>query len=279
MAYPEHITPRVAAMGAWHLPSPRRFNHGDHGGVFIGFAEIRRAGSGTRKIGMMNPILRRVFRAEHIHGVHVSRACSGVSGVGHDASASAIGGIMVRRTPEQAREIVNAVKYAPLGKRGVGLGSSITDFLVPDPAAYFREANENTTVITMIESPLGLANAGAIAATEGVDVLWVAISILTASHGIPAQFHHAQFLEALRGVIAAARSHGKVAAINPSTPEQAEEWSQLGFHMPFRGARHHITSCAMPLSAAISTLRARVAKAAAHYSSRVGRHNPLRRVS
>jgi len=157
---------------------------------------------------------------------------------------------------------VNAVKYAPLGKRGVGLGSSHTDFLVPDPAAYFREANENTTVITMIESPLGLANAGAIAATEGVDVLWVGHFDLTQAMGIPAQFHHAQFLEALRGVIAAARSHGKVAAINPSTPEQAEEWISLGFNAISWG--NDTTILRNALSAAISTLRARVAKAAAH---------------
>ncbi|PYT31189.1 MAG: hpch/hpai aldolase [Acidobacteria bacterium] len=176
--------------------------------------------------------------------------------------AGALGAMVANvETPEQAREIVNAVKYAPLGKRGVGLGSSHTDFLVPDPAAYFREANENTTVITMIESPLGLANAGAIAATEGVDVLWVGHFDLTQAMGIPAQFHHAQFLEALRGVIAAARSHGKVAAINPSTPEQAEEWISLGFNAISWG--NDTTILRNALSVAIRTLRARVAKAAA----------------
>src|SRR6476660_1735853 len=52
-------------------------------------------------------------------------------------------GVMVANveTPEQAREIVSAVKYAPMGHRGVGLGSSHTDFVVPDPASYFRDAN------------------------------------------------------------------------------------------------------------------------------------------
>ena len=70
-------------------------------------------------------------------------------------------GVMVANveTPEQAREIVGAVKYAPMGHRGVGLGSAHTDYVVPDPASYFREANENTTVIAMIESPRGVANA------------------------------------------------------------------------------------------------------------------------
>jgi 2-keto-3-deoxy-L-rhamnonate aldolase RhmA len=62
-----------------------------------------------------------------------------------------------------------------MGHRGVGLGSAHTDFVVPDPPAYFREANENTTIIAMIESPRGVANADAIAAMPGVDVVWVGL--------------------------------------------------------------------------------------------------------
>src|ERR1700683_4904177 len=72
-------------------------------------------------------------------------------------------------TGEQARSIVQAVKYAPLGNRGVGLGTAHNDSVPPkDPVAYFRESNENTTVICQIESTKGLANLDAIAATEGV---------------------------------------------------------------------------------------------------------------
>src|SRR6266849_3491413 len=105
-------------------------------------------------------------------------------------------GVMVANveTPEQAREIVDAVKYAPLGHRGVGLGSAHTDFIMPDPAAYFREANQNTTVIAMIESPRGVANADAIAATRGVDVLWVVHVDVRQAMWSPVQFHHADFL-------------------------------------------------------------------------------------
>ena len=69
-------------------------------------------------------------------------------------------GIMVGNveTPEQAKSIVNAVKYAPLGSRGVGLGTAHNDYLMPDPVKYMQWANENSTVICQIESPVGLAN-------------------------------------------------------------------------------------------------------------------------
>lgn len=144
--------------------------------------------------------------------------------------AGALGAMVANvETTGQAREIVNAVKYAPMGSRGVGLGAAHTDFAVPDPATYFREANENTTIIAMIESPLGVSNAGAIAAIPGIDVLWVGHFDLTQAMGIPAQFHHPDFLEALRTVIAATRRHGKLAGINPGALEQAQEWIAAGF--------------------------------------------------
>ena len=144
--------------------------------------------------------------------------------------AGALGAMVANvENAEQAREIVNAVKYAPEGRRGVGFGTAHTGYLAPDPVTYMREANANTTVICMIESPSGLHNVDAIAETAGVDVLWVGHFDLTQAMGIPAQFDHPAFLEALRQVVAAANAAGKVAGINPGTLEQAREWMRLGF--------------------------------------------------
>ena len=142
-------------------------------------------------------------------------------------------GIMVANveTAAQAKEIVDACKYAPLGRRGVALGGAHNDFRMPDPAEYFRYANDNTTVITMIESPIGVANVDAIAATPGVEVLWVGHYDLTQAMGIPAQFQHPDFLAALDAVIAAARRHGKQAGIQPGRVEDAQQWRQIGFNV------------------------------------------------
>lgn len=142
-------------------------------------------------------------------------------------------GIMVANveTAAQAKEIVDACKYAPMGKRGVALGGAHNDFVMPDPVEYFRYANDNTTVVTMIESPAGLANADAIAATPGVDVLWVGHYDLTQAMGIPAQFQHPDFLAALRTVTTAAKRHGKQAGIQPGRAEDATQWHALGFNV------------------------------------------------
>jgi 2-dehydro-3-deoxyglucarate aldolase/4-hydroxy-2-oxoheptanedioate aldolase len=142
-------------------------------------------------------------------------------------------GVMVGNveTADQARAIVSAVKYAPLGNRGVGLGTAHNDYIPPDPVAYMREANENTTVICQIESRTGLANLNAIAGTEGVDALWVGHFDLSQSMGIPGQFEDPHFVEALSSVVNAAETHRKASAIQPGTMEQAERWLALGFRV------------------------------------------------
>ena len=142
-------------------------------------------------------------------------------------------GVMVGNveTPEQARTIVNAVKYAPMGNRGVGLGTAHTDYVAPDPAAYFRESNENTTIIAQIESTTGLSNLDAIASTDGVDVLWVGHFDLSQSMGIPAQFHHPRFLDAMKQVVDAAKRHGKLAGIQPNNAAMRDEWMDMGYNV------------------------------------------------
>ena len=129
----------------------------------------------------------------------------------------------------QAREIVRAVKYAPMGNRGVGIGGAHNDYYPVDAAQYFHDSNENTSVICQIESVRGLENCEEIAAVPGVDVLWVGHMDLSTSMGMPAQFDNPKFHDALDRVVAVARRHGKFTGIQPGTPEQAREWIGRGY--------------------------------------------------
>lgn len=139
-------------------------------------------------------------------------------------------------TVEQARELVAAVKYAPEGRRGVGLGSAHNDYLPPNPSSYLGEANANTTVICQIESSVGLKNLEAIGSTPGVDILWVGHFDLTCSMGFVGQFDHPDFLEALARVPEVARRHGKAAGIQPGNQEQVTNWMRLGYNVVSLGA-------------------------------------------
>lgn len=142
-------------------------------------------------------------------------------------------GIMVAnvQSAAQARDIVNAVKFAPMGYRGVGLGTAHTDYIVPNPTDYFEQANQSSVVICQIESENGVANAAEIAAVPGVDVLWVGHSDLSQSMGIPGQFHNPRFVDALKAVVSAAKGHNRLLGIQPGSPEQLDEWMSLGYHV------------------------------------------------
>lgn len=131
----------------------------------------------------------------------------------------------------QAAEIVRAVKYAPAGSRGVGLSTAHTDYSMPDPKSYLEAANASTVVICQIESPEGVKNAEAIAATPGVDCLWVGHFDLSHAMGIAGAFQDPRFLEAIRHVARASTAHGKWAGVQPGTKEQAREWWSLGYRV------------------------------------------------
>ena len=164
-------------------------------------------------------------------------------------------GVMVPnvKSGEQAGAIVDAVKYAPLGKRGVILGNANTGFRKVAPAEFLPQANANTTIICQIESQEGLDNIEDIASTPGIDVLWVGHTDLSNSLGIVGQLHHPCFLEALQRVVSTARKHNLGVGAQPGSLEQAREWIAMGFNVISYGSDRAVYLAA--LSAGIKGLR------------------------
>lgn len=164
-------------------------------------------------------------------------------------------GVMVPnvRTREQAQQVITAMRYAPEGDRGLGLGGAHNDFVRPDPLEYMFEANRNNIFLCQIESTQALDNLDVIAALPGVDVLWVGHFDLTQSMGIVGQFDNPHFINALKKVVETAKRHGKAAGIQPGNPEQARLWMEIGFNVISYGADIGIYGAA--LKNAISELR------------------------
>ncbi len=125
-------------------------------------------------------------------------------------------GIMVPMVQDeaQARRIVESAKYPPTGRRGAGFGLAHDDFEKgADLVAKMSNANDETLLIAQIETRSGVENVDAIAAVEGIDVLWIGHFDLTNFMGIPGQFTSDAYLDAVGQVIAACEKHGKVAGI------------------------------------------------------------------
>jgi 2-keto-3-deoxy-L-rhamnonate aldolase RhmA len=119
-------------------------------------------------------------------------------------------GIIIPRVHSagEARMAMGAIKFPPLGHRGFGLGTIVTDLKGNSAQEEVNSANRETMAIMMIESQAGLQAVDEIAAVPEVDVLFVGPYDLSLALGIIEQFDHPDFLKALEKVINAGSKAG-----------------------------------------------------------------------
>lgn len=130
---------------------------------------------------------------------------------GHDATwigkalDAGAAGIIVPRvdTVAQARAVVAAARYPPVGRRGMGL--SRAHGYGSRHADYMQHANEETAVIVQVESAAALRNVEAIAAVPGVDCLFIGPNDLAASLGFMGNLNAAPVTRAIDRILGACR--------------------------------------------------------------------------
>jgi 2-keto-3-deoxy-L-rhamnonate aldolase RhmA len=130
---------------------------------------------------------------------------------------------------EEARHIVNSMKYTPDGGRGVALQVAHDRYRPGTVTDKFAAANKRTTLFCQIETAEGVKNADAIAALPGVDCLWVGHFDLSTSLGVPGQFDSKKFTDAIDRVVAATRKHNKALGRLVPTVEQGIAINRQGF--------------------------------------------------
>ncbi|QNE35392.1 HpcH/HpaI aldolase family protein [Leifsonia shinshuensis] len=127
----------------------------------------------------------------------------------------------------EAEEMVRAVRYPPLGIRGVGsaLARSSRWSRIPD---YLARAHELVSLTVQIETVQGLKAARSIAAVDGVDALLVGPADLAASMGLLGQQNHPDVMAAVEVVIAAGRVTNTPVGVNAFDPETARRYAAAG---------------------------------------------------
>jgi 2-dehydro-3-deoxyglucarate aldolase/4-hydroxy-2-oxoheptanedioate aldolase len=93
-------------------------------------------------------------------------------------------------------------------------------------------------VIAQIETEHGLEAVDEIAAVEGIDVLWVGHFDLTNFLGIPGQFDHPRYLDAIAYVVEAGRRHGKGLGFMAADKSWMQDYQDHGFNMLACGTDH-----------------------------------------
>jgi 2-keto-3-deoxy-L-rhamnonate aldolase RhmA len=111
-------------------------------------------------------------------------------------------------TPDEARLVVEKLRYPPQGRRAVFSSVPQLDFKPMTPADM-TALNAANLITVMLESPTAIENASAIAAVPGIDVLLIGTNDLCVEMGIPGELGDARVTAAYERMIAACREHGK----------------------------------------------------------------------
>jgi 4-hydroxy-2-oxoheptanedioate aldolase len=144
-------------------------------------------------------------------------------------------------TADDAREMVEAFRFPPVGRRSTGGPCTQFGFRPPPPGELQRRLNGELLLIPMIETPKAVENAEAIAAIAGIDSLLIGTNDLSLDMGIPGQYGHERVQDAYRRVADACRKHNKILAMGGIYDNTwAPHYIAMGARMVLAGSDHGI---------------------------------------
>lgn len=189
--------------------------HGQ-GSIDTAIAQLR-AIKGTDCVGVL-----RVPSNDHIY---IKRALD-----------AGVGGIMVPNVndAEQARHVVDACRYAPTGIRGAFGGMRAMNYGF-NPG-YYADAFDNTLVVVQVENARAIDNIPAIAAVEGIDVIFIGPRDLSATLGKLNQFDDPVVREHIDRAAAAILKSGRLLGSTAMSGKVARDMVGKGYRFIIPGS-------------------------------------------
>lgn len=172
------------------------------------------------------------------------------------AMEAGAGGVMAARisNEEETEQFVQWAKFAPRGSRGMNSGGVDGQFGALPLDQFAERANRDSFVAIQIETREAVTDAAAIAAVDGVDLLFVGPADLSQALGVTGQFTHAKCIEAIDHVARVCKDHGKHWGVVPVSPEYADQMVEKGARMLVFG------SDVLAVRAGIQSMKAKYAK-------------------
>lgn len=128
---------------------------------------------------------------------------------------------------EMARTAAQACHYPPTGLRGSGAGLAASTWF--ESGSYYDSADAHMLTAVVIEEKRALEHVDAIAATPGIDVIFIGTSDLAFSLGLRGRQDEPLLQEAIDTIVAAARRHGKFLGRPACSAEQVIRYRNEGF--------------------------------------------------
>ena len=130
---------------------------------------------------------------------------------------------------DQIRELVGALKYKPL--KGAKLQRLLTgeEVLTDSMKSYIDKFNEGNICIANIESVAAMEKLDELLSVPGLDAVFIGPHDLSVSLGVPEQWDHPVFEDAVRTIIKTTRAKGLSIGVHFSLePERQVQWAKEG---------------------------------------------------
>jgi len=146
-----------------------------------------------------------------------------------------VAGVMVPmvESVEEARRLVDSVRYPPDGIRGIA-GSRATGY-GHNFEEYVTSADGSILTVAQIETEAGLERADRVAAVDGVDALFVGPADLSGALGAFAEWESEAFVDAIERVIEAGDAADVPVGSFKSGPNGVEQFVERGFDFLIAG--------------------------------------------
>lgn len=131
----------------------------------------------------------------------------------------------------EAEKFVTWAKFAPRGCRGLNTQGADAHFTMKSQIELATDANRDHFVAIQIETLGSLEEADAIAAIDGVDLLFVGPADLSQALGVLGQLDHEKVWNGIDRVAAACKRHNKAWGIVPAGPAHADRCVEKGCRM------------------------------------------------
>ena len=128
---------------------------------------------------------------------------------------------------EMAQTAARSCHYPPAGLRGSGAGLAASTWF--EPGIYYDSADAHMLTVCVIEEKRALANVDAIAATPGVDVLFIGTSDLSFSLGLRGRQDEPLLQDAIEVIRDAAKRNNKILGRPASNAEDVLRYHKEGF--------------------------------------------------
>ena len=149
------------------------------------------------------------------------------------ALESGVDGVMAAQVASaaEAEKFVSWAKFAPRGVRGLNTQGADAHFTHKSQLELAHDANRDHFVAIQIETLSAVNEVDAIAAIDGVDLLFVGPADLSQALGVLGQLDHETVWAAIDRVADACRRHGKAWGIVPAGPAYADRCAEKGCRM------------------------------------------------